>query len=372
MLGPRALNRALLARQMLLERQQATALATIEHLVGLQAQAPLAPYVGLWSRVVGFEAAELATALSSRTAVRASLMRSTIHLVSADDALTLRPLVQPVLERGFAGSPFARGIAGIDLDALLEAGRALLEERPRSSPELGTLLARRWPEHDPESMAFALGYLSPLVQVTPRGIWGLTGSPARTTMTAWLGRPLDAEPSIERLVLRYLRAFGPATVMDAQAWSGLTRLSPVFEGLRGRLQTFRDEGGRELFDLPDAPRPDADSPAPVRFLPEYDNVLLGHADRSRIIPAGRSIPLPPGNGASMGTVLLHGMYAGTWRIRRAGDRATLTIRPFERIGAADEAALADEGTQLVAFATDGMAAQIAIENPTGEGAVDFR
>jgi hypothetical protein len=183
-------------------------------------------------------------------------------------------------------------------------------------------------------------------------------------MTAWLGRPLDVDASIDRLVLRYLGAFGPATVMDAQAWSGLTRLGAVFEGLRGRLQTFRDEGGRELFDLPDAPRPDADSPAPVRFLPEYDNVLLGHADRSRIIPAGRSIPLPPGNGASMGTILLDGTYAGTWRIRRAADRATLTIQPLERIGADDEAALADEGTRLVAFATDGMAAEIAIENPT--------
>jgi hypothetical protein len=361
MLGPRALNRALLARQMLLERQPVTALAGTEHLVGLQAQAPLAPYVALWSRLVAFQTAELATALADRTAVRASLMRATIHLVTADDALTLRPLIQPVLERGFANSPFARQIAGIDRDELLEVGRALLEERPLSSARLGQALARRWPEHDPESMAYALGYLSPLVQVTPRGLWGRTGSPARTTMTAWLGRPLDAAPSIETLVIRYLGAFGPASVMDAQAWSGLTRLSGVVDGLRAQLRTFRDDAGRELFDLPEAPRPEADSHAPVRFLPEYDNVLLGHADRSRIIPAGRSIPLPPGNGATMGTILLDGMYAGTWRIRRAEDRATLTIRPFDRVGAADEAALVDEGTRLVAFATDGGAANVAVE-----------
>jgi hypothetical protein len=361
MLGPRALNRALLARQMLLERQPVTALAATEHLVGLQAQAPLAPYVGLWSRLATFQAAELAGALTDRTAVRASLMRATIHLVSADDALTLRSLIQPVLERGFANSPFARQIAGIDRDELLEAGRALLEERPLSSAELGRTLARRWPEHDPESMAYALGFLCPLVQVTPRGLWGRTGSPARTTMTAWLGRPLDAAPSLETLVLRYLGAFGPASVMDAQAWSGLTRLGGVFDGLRPRLQTFRDDAGRELFDLPDAPRPEPDSPAPVRFLPEYDNVLLGHADRSRIIPAGPSIPLPPGNGATMGTILLDGMYAGTWRIRRAEGRATLTIRPFERVRPGDEAALVDEGSRLVAFATDGMPADISIE-----------
>ena len=173
------------------------------------------------------------------------------------------------------------------------------------------------------ALSSALGYLSPLVQVTPRGVWGRTAAPARTTMEAWLGRPLEANPSLESLVLRYLAAFGPATVMDAQAWSGLTRLGVVFDGLRPRLRTFRDEAGRELFDLPDAPRPEPDTPAPVRFLPEYDNVLLGHADRSRIIPAGRSIPLPPGNGAQMGTILLDGVLAGTWRIRRAGDRATL-------------------------------------------------
>ena len=363
MLGPRALNRALLARQMLLERQPVTALAATERLIGLQAQAPLAPYVGLWSRLATFQAAELAGALADRTAVRASLMRATIHLVSADDALALRPLIQPVLERGFANSPFARQIAGIDRHELLQAGRALLEERPLTSAELGRALARRWPEHDPESMAYALGYLLPLVQVTPRGLWGRTGSPARTTMTAWLGRPLDAAWSLETLVLRYLGAFGPASVMDAQAWSGLTRLRGVFDGLRAELATFRDVAGREVFDLPDAPRPEPDSHAPVRFLPEYDNVLLGHADRSRIIPAGRSIPLPPGNGATMGTILIDGMYAGTWRIRRAEDRATLTIQPFERVGTADEAALVDEGSRLVAFVTDGMAVHVIVEGP---------
>ena len=250
MLGPRALNRALLARQLLLERRPDTALATIEHLVGLQAQAPLAPYVGLWSRLEGFRAAELATALTDRRAVRASLMRATVHLVSADDALMLRPLIQPVLERGFEGSPFARGVAGVDRTELLAAGRMLLEQRPRTSPELGRLLAERWPESDPVALSSALGYLSPLVQVTPRGVWGRTAAPARTTMEAWLGRPLEANPSLESLVLRYLAAFGPATVMDARTWSGLTRLGVVFDGLRPGLRTFRDEAGRELLTCP--------------------------------------------------------------------------------------------------------------------------
>ena len=303
----------------------------------------------------GFQAAELATALTDRTAVRASLLRATVHLVSADDALVLRPLIQPVLERGFEGSAFARGVAGVDRAELLAAGRALVEERPRTSPELGRLLAERWPESDPAALSSALGYLSPLVQVTPRGVWGRTAAPARTTMEAWLGRPLEADPSLESLVLRYLAAFGPATVMDAQAWSGLTRLGVAFDGLRPRLETFRDEHGRELFDLPDAPRPEPDTPAPVRFLPEYDNVLLGHADRSRIIPAGRSIPLPPGNGAQMGTILVDGVFAGKWRVRRAGDRATLTIRPFEPVRPPTRRP-SPTRARAVAFATDGLAA----------------
>jgi hypothetical protein len=251
----------------------------------------------------------------------------------------------------------------MDLSQILATGRDLLAARPMTSPELGRSLADRWPDADRGSLAYAVGYLVPLVHVPPRGVWGRTGPVARTTLESWVGRPIDPDPSIEDLVLRYLAAFGPATIMDAQAWSGLTRLRDAMERTRPRLAMFEDENGRELFDLPDAPRPDPDTPAPPRFLPEYDNVLLGHADRTRIIPAGRRIPLPPGNGATRGTYLLDGMFAGEWRIATVADRATLTIEPFEPIPAGDRAALHEEGERLLRFAAAGREGQIEIRSP---------
>ena len=356
MLGPRALNRALLARQLLLERRPDDgARRRSSTSSGSRPRRPSRRTSGCGRGSMASRPAELATALTDRTAVRASLMRATVHLVSADDALVLRPLIQPVLERGFDGSAFARGIAGVDRAELLAAGRALLEERPRTSPELGRLLAERWPESDPVALSSALGYLSPLVQVPPAASGAGPAAPARTTMEAWLGRPLEANPSLESLVLRYLAAFGPATVMDVQAWSGLTRLGVVFDGLRPRLETFRDEARARALRparraATGAGHPGAGAvPARVRQRPARPRrPLPDHPGR-----AGR-IPLPPGNGAQMGTILLDGVFAGTWRIRRAGDRATLAIRPFEPVRPADEAALADEGARLLAFATDGL------------------
>jgi hypothetical protein len=233
-----------------------------------------------------------------------------------------------------------------------------------TSTELGAVLGERWPEIDRDSLVFSVGYLEPLAHVPPRGVWGTSGPVARTTLESWLGRPLEPDPSIDKLVMRYLAAFGPATVMDVQAWSGLTRLRPVFERLRPRLTTFRDDHGRELFDLPDAPRPDPATPAPPRFLPEYDDVLLGHADRSRIIPPGRRIPLPPGNGATRGTVLIDGMLGAEWKIATAQGRATLEIEPFEPIPAADLSVLEEEGDRLLAFAAAESEGRIVVRQPT--------
>lgn len=365
MLGPRALNRALLARQMLLERDRIAALAAVERLVGMQAQAPLAPYVGLWSRLDGFRTESLSAAIVERHAVRTSLMRATIHIVTARDALWLRPLIAPVLERNFRATAPGRRVTGEVLADVLAAGRELLDARPMTSGEIGGLLHERWPDIDRESLVFAIGYMLPLVHVPPRGVWGTTGPVARTTLESWLGRPVDSDPSIDELILRYLGAFGPATVMDVQAWSGLTRLRAVVERLRPRLVTFRDDRGRELFDLPDAPRPDPQTPAPPRFLPEYDNVLIGHADRSRIIPAGRRIPLPPGNGATRGTVILDGMLGGEWRIATDGGRSTLEIAPFETIPIAELPALHEEGGRLLAFAAAGTEGRIVVREPIG-------
>jgi hypothetical protein len=349
-LSQRALNRATLDRQMLLARRALPAAGALSHLVGMQAQAPNAPYVGLWSRLSGFRHGELARLIAERQAVRIHVMRATIHLVTAADALALRPLTAGVLARGFAGQAFARNIEGIDLDALLAAGRDLLAERPRTRAELARDLAGRWPGYDPASLAYAVSYLVPLVQVPPRGLWGETGPAAWALAETWLGQRFDPDPSPDRMVLRYLAAFGPATVADVQAWSGLTRLREVTERLGPQLRSFRDADGAELLDLPGAPRPDPDTPAPPRFLPEYDNLLFGHANRARVIAGNRPVPLPAGNGGRLGTVLLDGWFGGTWQISLENGAATLEIRPFAPLPAREHAAVCEEGARLLAFA----------------------
>ena len=352
-LGLRALNRATLERQMLLSRQNLPAVGAIEHLVGMQAQAPNPPYVGLWTRLEGFHPDELARLITDQLAVRIALMRNTVHLVSARDCLALRPLVQPVFERGlYATRAHRAGIEGVDIEALVAAGRALLEEQPRTAKELGELLKERWPERDPASLARAIRHLVPLVQVPPRGIWGKSGQAAHTTAEAWLGRPLDPDPSLDEMIVRYLGAFGPATVKDVQTWSGLTRLGEVTDRLRSRLRIFRDEHGNELFDMPDAPRPDPDTPSPPRFLPEFDNLILSHADRTRVIADTYRKAIASKNGMVPATVLVDGFVRGTWKTERTRGRATLVIELFEHLAKKDRDALAAEGERLIRFGAE--------------------
>ncbi|HET6715058.1 MAG TPA: winged helix DNA-binding domain-containing protein [Actinomycetota bacterium] len=349
--GQGALNRALLARQLLLERAVMPVGDVVEHLVGHQAQSPPDPYVGLWSRLDGFDPQRLAGMLEDRLVVRAALMRATIHLVTARDALTLRPLLAPVLERTLStGSPFGRRLRDVDLDEVIAFGRAMLDDGPHTRAELVAGFTERWPDADTDAMGYAVQYLVPLVQVPPRGVWGKSGRATWAPLEAWLEAPLDGRPPIDDLVRRYLGAFGPATVMDMQSWSGLTRLKEVFERLRPQLRVDRNEAGRELFDLPHAPRPDADTPAPPRFLPEYDNVLLGHADRTRIVSDDDRRRLMAEAGMrSVRTFLLDGRGAGTWTIERSGDGAHMTIAPWARVPRKDRTDLTDEARALVAW-----------------------
>lgn len=361
----RALNRALLARQMLLRREEIPAVEAVGRLAGMQSQAPNPPYVGLWTRLEGFRHEELSQAVRDRTVVRMALMRSTIHLATASDALELRPLVAPVLERGFR-SNYGKRLEGLELVEVAAAGRALVEEEPRTFAELGTRLGERWPGRDPAALAQAVRTFVPLVQVPPRGLWGARGQATHTSAEAWLGRPLAAAPSAEEMVLRYLAAFGPATVKDAQAWSGISRLRDVFAVLRPRLRTFRDEDGNELFDLPGAPRPDPATPAPARFLPEWDNVLLSHAVRTRILADEHRPRVFTVNGIILGTVLVDGFVAGTWKIARERGTATLHVEPFAPLSGPDRAAVEEEGAGLLAFAAaDAHAHAVQLSYPTG-------
>jgi hypothetical protein len=408
-LSSRALNRALLDRQLLLRPAALPAasadradrvIEVIERLAGLQAQAPFPPYYGLWSRLDGFRPDDLAALITRRRAVRIALMRATIHLVSARDCLAMRPLIQPVLDRGLAAN-WGKQLPGLDRRALAAAGRALVEDRPMTFSELGAALSRRWPQYPPAALAQGVRSLVPLVQVPPRAIWGAAGQARHTSAEAWLGQrsaPVDpglggapapdsvstadgaaagqestAGPAIEEgpsagregavgagrpvsvhtldgLVLRYLAAFGPASVRDVQAWSGLTRLVEVTERLRPRLRGFRDENGIELFDLPDAPRPDPQTPVPARLVAEFDNLLLSHADRSRIIAAADRPRLATKNGIFPGTVLVDGFAAGTWRISRSARAATLTLEPFGKMPVKHREAVTREGSRLLAFA----------------------
>lgn len=365
-LSARELNRATLARQMLLERAQLPAADAIERLVGMQAQVPIDPYVGLWTRLDGFRPEELADLLTDRRAVRASLMRATIHLVTAGDMRRLRPLMEPVIHRMFwSGSPFGRAIKGVDVDSLVAMVRELIEERPRTRAELRPLLAERWPDHDSDGLS-AIGYLLPVIQVTPRGVWGKSGQATWTTAESWLGRPLDPDPSIDDMVMRYFAGYGPAAVMDVQAWCGLTKLREVVERLRARLRVFRDEASRELFDLPDATRPDPDTPAPMRFLPEYDNALLGYRDRTRMIVEESRRQLDSDILGNFSTFLVDGRVGGRWKLARTCDNAMLTIEPVVRLSKVEAADLTDEGAKLLAFlAPDVDGADVRISRPSG-------
>ena len=357
-LSRRELNRALLARQLLLARHQLSAEQALEHLVGMQAQEPQAPYVGLWSRLEAYDPNELSDLIASRNAVRGTLMRCTVHLVTRRDWARLWSTTGPARERGFRASPFARELKSVELEPVLEAGRALLTQEPLSRPELAARLSDRWPGVDPTALAQAASVLSPVVQVTPRGLWGQGGQARWATSQAWFGQSLEEPPDIKELIRRYLSAYGPAGVRDMQSWSGLTGMREQLLTMRPTLRVFRDEEGQELFDVPGAPLPDPSTPAPTRFMAPFDNIQLAHAERSRIID--RAHRDHAYRDRLMRTFLIDGFVAGSWQIKRGG----LTVSPVRALTKAELSALEEEGLRLLEFlAPDAPSQDFRVQTP---------
>lgn len=351
-LDDRTLGRATLARQLLLDRAGIPAHDAVAHLCGLQAQEPQEPFVGLWSRLHGFAPGALSDLLTGRQVVRTHLMRRTVHLVTADDALAWRSRHDAMLRQRVLGV-YRDDLAGVDLGELAAAGREVFADgQPRSMTELARAVAGRWPETGTRALGEMLvAALVPVAQLPPRGLWRTRAGVRNLPLSSWLGRDIEppapegSDPVGEALVRRYLAAFGPAASADLRAWCGLAGLPAAVAAVRPELVAFRDTRGRELLDLPDAPRPDPDTPAPVRFLPAFDNVVLGYRDRGRIIDdAHRGLSV---TGARF--VLVDGRTAATWSV----EAGTVTVSPLRALTRPERSAVAEEGEALAAFLTDG-------------------
>jgi hypothetical protein len=360
-LDRRALNRALLARQHLLRRADLDVVQALDRLIALQAQSAKAPYFALWTRLKAFAPDDLSGRLEDFRLARGTLMRGTLHVATAEDFATIRPLIQRGLDRFLTdGSVYGRALAGLDPAEIVAAARDLLHEGSLTAAELRDALAARWPGRDPQALAMAARIHLPMLQLPPRGLWGRSGQPILAAMADRLPTP-KPHLDVPDLVRRYLAAFGPATVADAQTWLGLSRLAPIFDVLRSSLVVFRGEEGAELFDLPDAERPPGDAEAPVRFLGEFDNVLLGHDDRTRIMSAEHKRRLYTANGVVRAAVLVDGFTAGRWRIEDSKTDSVLHVELFDKVAKPVAKALAEEGERLLAFGAKHAGGDIRIE-----------
>ena len=332
MLTARVLNRTLLHRQHLLERSPTDPLTMVEHLLGLQAQDPLPPYLSLAARVQDFDPRAISDALAERRVVRVLLMRGTIHLVTPVDALVLRPFVQPHLDKVTRNSAVSKPAADVPRDELLAAGRGAFAGGPIALKRLGELLADRFPDHPPSALANTVREMTPLVQVPPRGLWRRSGGVVYETLETWLGEPVR-RPDVRAIVRRYLRAFGPATPADFTTWSGVTGARPAFQALGDELRVLRGDDGKELFDLEGEPLADAETSAPVRLLGKYDNLWLSHAGRDRVTAPERRKRWMGANGGLGNTVFVDGMLEGLWR---ETDGARVDVELFRTLTRAEQ------------------------------------
>jgi hypothetical protein len=348
-LSARELNRATLARQMLLERAPGdrAAAAAVERIGGMQAQEPKHPFVGLWTRISAFAPEALVDATAARDVVRATLMRSTLHLFSAADYAALRLALQPPMS--VALRVLGARAQGLDPEAVVHAARELLAGHPMTFDAIRGGLQERFPDVNDRALGYAARTLVPLVMVPDaEARWGYPRVCEFALAEELLDRPL-APAAPEALVARYLGAFGPASAADVQAWSGVGAMKGVLDGMRSGLAVFADERGRELFDLPDAPRPGADADAPVRFLPEFDNLVLAYDDRTRVIADEHRPLVTTKNLRVKATFLVDGVVAGIWTLAVKRKVATLELAPFGSLPKRAAAALTAEGEALARF-----------------------
>jgi hypothetical protein len=341
-LSLQAINRATLQRQMLLERATTDVVTAVERLGGLQAQEPKPPFLALWTRLRDFDREQLHEPLRDGRIVRATAMRATLHLVSAGDYAALRTALQPVMSAAM-GAVRGRD-QGLDIDKLLPVASALIAESPRTFGELRPLLVQAFPGVNERALGYAVRMHLPLAMVPSEDRWSFASDAPFT-----LARKPSAEADPRALVRRHLGAFGPATAADVQTWSGLRGIGDVLAQMSDELEAFQ-HGRRTLYDLPDAPRPDEDVPAPPRLLPEFDSLLLAHKDRSRVVADEHRRSLTTKNLRVKATFLVDGFVAGSWTVARKRDTATLTLAPFAKLPPAAAGELEHEAVALLRFA----------------------
>ncbi|MFC7404823.1 winged helix DNA-binding domain-containing protein [Georgenia alba] len=350
-LSARALGRATLARQLLLGRDDRSVPDAVAHLLGLNAQEPDLPYLALWSRLERVTITDVTRAIEDGTLVRSTLMRSTQHVMTAEDFTLVRPALAGLLRR-VQRNTFGSRTRGIDLGELVRDARELLADGTvLTRPELGRRLAASRPGADPTALGWTVQYLLPVTHPAPSGTWRTRGATPFALPRGALPAEATAD-DVATLLRRYLAAFGPATVSDMRVWSGISGLREVVAGMRPDLRVLRDERGRELLDLPEAPLPDPDTPAPVRLLPAFDAFLLGHHDRTRVMSDDVRRQVCVGSGVAA-TVLVDGTVAATWDLVVGDGAATLTVSPFRRLSAAERDEVEAEAHRLLAFTDPG-------------------
>ncbi|PJJ73496.1 winged helix DNA-binding protein [Diaminobutyricimonas aerilata] len=336
-----------LDRQYLLRRAEGSTSEVVRQLVGMQAQAADAPYLGLWSRLEGFALDDLTDLVTLREVVRGSLLRGTQHVALADDYVWLRPLIAPTLARTQRAG-WGRVMGDVDLTELARLAREHLAGEQLTRPQLRDRLAVRWPDVHADALGWSAQALVAVVHPPPHGTWRRGGATPFTLAESYLGRALDDRPDPRELVRRYLTGYGPATARDVQAWSGVRGLGEVIDTMGNELRRYVVDGV-ELVDLADLPLVNDEATPPVRLLPEFDNLMVAFADRSRLMTDAARARVSIG-AMVFPTVLVDGRVVALWKLERGADRTVLTVDPLEPLAASTRHEIRDEAERMLAFA----------------------